>query len=153
MPRYVSKEGVWFPAKEKVGLTNQSNKVIKVDGKDVNPGEPFIYEGADRSALYELWKEKQETFGVDFRRNPDFLQMLRDLGFKSAEDYFAFVGYDAEKSQKDFEEKAMKVTSHEIARTVRAIEQLGGGKDFSGQGNDRYGGFGTPDELKGKGVE
>ena len=41
MSRYVSKEGVWFPAKEKVALVNRSGKPKKIGGKVIQPGEPY----------------------------------------------------------------------------------------------------------------
>ena len=74
MPRFISKEGVWHPAKERVALKNLSGKTKKVDGEDVQPGDDYIYEGADRAALFELYKLKVETLGEDFRKNPEFLQ-------------------------------------------------------------------------------
>jgi hypothetical protein len=150
MPRYVSGEGTLIPAKEKVGLVNQSDKTIEVNGKQVLPGEPFIYEGADRAALYELWKAGETTFGINFRKSPDFLKMIRDLNFNNIDDYLDFVGYDQKKAKEEFEKNASNVTKHDIVKSVEMIKVIGGGKDFSGGGNDKYGGFGKPAELGGQ---
>ena len=54
MPNYISIDGEFFPAKERVALKNLSGKEKEVDGKIIKPGEDYIYEGADRAALFEL---------------------------------------------------------------------------------------------------
>jgi hypothetical protein len=46
-----------------------------------------------------------------------------------------------------FEKKASVITKHELPEKVEAIKKLGGGQDTSGQGNDKYGGFGKPDDI------
>jgi len=130
MPRYVSHEGVWHPAKEHAVLPQHS-------GTDKE-----VYDGPDRAALLELWREKVETFGVNFRKSPEFLQMLRELNFKNEKEYFKFVGYDPEAAKEHFEKNAHKVSKHEMPKRVEAIQALGGGRDTSGTGKDMYGGFG-----------
>lgn len=141
-PRYVSKEGTWHSAKEKIGLKNLSGETKVVDGKEVKHGEPYIYEGADRASLFEFYKAGVETFGQDFRKNPEFLQAIRTQGFGSVDEYLKYIGYDKEKVEKEFEEKASVVHKDELPKKVKAIETLGGGVDTSGGGQDRYGGFG-----------
>jgi len=159
MSKWVSFEGELHPAKERVVLRNNSNKAIKnpsTEGKYVDemvePGQEFIYEGPCRQALFELWEQDKknppETMGSNFRKSPEFLRMLRELNFKSEKEFLAYYGYDKEKSVAEFESKASKVSSHELPARVRAIKTLGGGKDFSGQGNDRYGDFGLPKEIQ-----
>jgi len=54
MPTWVSKRGKWLPAKEKIGLVNKSEKVITYNGVEIQPGDPFVYDGPDREALKSL---------------------------------------------------------------------------------------------------
>lgn len=142
MPSYVSHKGVWYPAKEKVALTNKSKKAFTYQGKVINPGDPFIYEGPDREALRELFAEGQETRGQDFRRDPEFIQACRNRGFNTVDDYLAFINYDEAADDKKFKEKAAQVTSHEISERVKELNFMGGGKDTSGAGKSFIGGFG-----------
>ena len=135
MSRFISKDGVWHPAKEKVALVNRKT------------GEPFIYEGADRAALFELFQQKVETLGTDFRYDADLLNRIRQLGFKDIEEYLKFIGYDSEKVEAHFKKNASIINKHELPEKVAAIEKMGGGVDTSGQGNDIPGGFGKPKDL------
>lgn len=145
MPTWISKDGVWHPAKEKVGLTNLSGKTKTVDGKKVKPGEPYVYEGPDRAALFELYKEKVDTLGTEFISDPEFINRVRQLGF-TMEEYLKFVGYDKEKVEEEFKKKAAIVNKHEIPEKIEAIQTLGGGMDTTGMNPARYGGFGEPKE-------
>lgn len=155
MANFVSILGKVVPAKERVILINQSNKTIKNPSapyskyadEEVQPGQQFIYEGPDRQACYELWLAGVEHFGQDFRKSPEFLQMLRSLEFKNEKDYFKFIGVDIDKEKEKAEVTASIVTMHELPKKVEAIRTLGGGKDFSGGGQDRMGDFGLPKEL------
>lgn len=140
MPNWVSKGGTWHPAKEKVALTDHEGK----DGR--KPGDPYIYDGADRGALFELFREKVEALGQDFKTDPAFIQSVRNQGFNTVDEYLKFIGYDEEKDEKEFKKKAKKVTKHEIEKTVKAIETVGGGQNYYGPGRHRLGGFGEPKE-------
>ena len=142
MPRFVSNEGVWFPGKEKVALVNRSNKTRTVNGKKVKPGEPYIYDGADRAALFMLHEQNVETLGSNFRGNPDLVQRVRQLGFENMDAYLNFMGYDKEKSEENFKRNVAVITKHELEQGVKMINRLGGGQDFTGQGQDKLGGFG-----------
>lgn len=147
--RGISKEGVWYPAKEKVGLVNRSGKVIEVNGQQIAPEDPYIYEGPDRAFLYQLYEidksGKTTTMGQDFRKTPDFLEMVRKLGFASVDSYLEFVGYDKSEAEQKFNTEASEINKHELPKRVKAIKVLGGGRDYSGGGQDRYGNFGpTP---------
>lgn len=144
MPNYISIDGEFHPAKERVALKNLSGKEREVDGKVVKPGEDYIYEGADRAALFELYKAGVEKFGIDFHHDAELLHRVKQLGFKDVKEYAKAVGYDKERIKKEAEEKAAKVTMHELPVKVKAVEQLGGGIDTSGGGQDKYGGFGEP---------
>lgn len=151
MPRYISRAGVWHPAKEKVGLKNYSNKVIKNPSTDekhkdeeIKPGEDFIYSGPDRAALYELWEAKVKNFGEDFRTNPDFLQAVRNMGYSSYKAYLKDIGFNEAKMEEDFTKKAEEVNLHELPQKVKAIDTLAGGRDTSGQGQDIRGEWKSP---------
>ena len=77
MPSYVSKDGVWYPAKEHVVLPHLTG----------TPNE--VYDGPDRAAEFELaqtfgidedGKPKETTFGMDFRTDPELINRARQLG-------------------------------------------------------------------------
>ena len=155
MANFVSILGKVVPGRERVVLKNETGKMrinpsaeySKYFEEEVPAGAEFIYEGPDRKACFELWKEGVEHRGQDFRKSPDFLELLRKFQYKSPKEYFKFLGIDIEAQEKKQEEKAAQVTSHELPAQVEAIKKLGGGNDTSGQGNERYGGFGLPKEL------
>jgi hypothetical protein len=151
MPSYVSKGGVWYPTKEKVALKNYSKQTIKnpstdekLKGEEIKPGEDYIYAGPDRAALYELWQAKVENFGSDFRKDPEFLQACRNMGYSTYKQYLKDIGFDEEKMEADFKDNADKVTLHELPQKVDAIDILAGGKDTSGGGNDVRGEWKSP---------
>jgi hypothetical protein len=156
VPNFVSILGKAVPAKERVILINESGKVLtnpsapysKYAGEEVAPGAQFIYEGPDRRACFELWQAGVEHFGQDFRKSPEFLQMLRSLEFKNEKEYFKFMGIDVDEEKKRAEEKADLVNMHELPKKVEAIRALGGGRDTSGGGQDRFGDFGLPKEMQ-----
>ena len=143
MPNYVSIGGEFHPAQEQVALKNVSGKTKMVDGKEVKPGEDYIYKGPDRAALFELYRACVEKFGMDFHHDSEFLHRIKQLGYKNINEYLKEVGYDAEKAKKEAEKKAAKVTMHELPAKIKGIETLGGGIDTSGGGQDRQGGFGN----------
>jgi len=148
MPRWVSDRGTWYPAKERIALKNLSGKVKLVDGKEVQPGDDYIYEGPDRSALFELFDLKVETLGQDFRKNPEFLQAVRNQGFQDVSKFLEAYGYDDEKVKKEFEEKYSATHKDEIPKRVKAIETMGGGVDTAGVSKAKLGGFGPQPDLK-----
>ncbi len=155
MSNFVSKEGVWHPAKERIALRNVTNETIKnpsaeyskYHDEEVKPGEQYIYEGEDRAALFELWKEKIETKGTNFRTEPMFLQSIRNQGFTTVNAYLKSIGYDQEKSDKEFKDKAVKVTRHEVDTRTAAVEIAGGGIDTAGVAEKRLGGFGEAPKV------
>lgn len=162
-------KGVWHPAKERVALKNLSNKSIEieqtsVDGKKfkqlVSPGMDYIYEGPDRSAMYQWWEENGKpsaeemrekigsvTFGDDFRKNSEFMEQYAKFrsmfGFETVDDYLKYLGYDPQKSHNRFLEKASMVTTHDAPARIAEIKMLGGGDDKANPGkNQRFGDFG-----------
>ena len=153
MPTYVSYEGVMHPGIEEVALTNNSGEAMKhpTTGETILPGRPYIYKGPDRAAMYELYLAdktgKTTTFGQHFSQNTDFLQMVRNLGFKDKEEYLTFIGYDKKEAERKFKEEASAVNTHEILKRAEPTKVLGGGKDYGvGSKNNRYGGFGDHGE-------
>jgi hypothetical protein len=150
MASFVSKDGVWYPGRERVSLKNISDKVLtnpssetsKFHGEEVQPGDDFIYEGPDRAAMFHLFKEKVETLGQDFRQNPDMIYMARQFGYKDVSAYAKAVGYDSEKMQAEFDSKASVVTKHDLPIKAKEALIMGGGLDSSGSGADVIGGFG-----------
>lgn len=159
MPVYVSDEGVFHPAKESVSLVNRGVAFPDplIPGRIVEKGMSYIYEGPCRAALFELWesngkptKEQVEgnpdlmTFGINFKHTPEFLQMLRDLNFKSAKEYLAWVGYDEMKAKAEVEKKKASISKHELPQRIAEIKRVGGGSDSTGSGQVQYGGFGVP---------
>ena len=143
-PNYISVDGEFHPAKERVALKNLSGTMKEVDGKEIKPGEDYIYEGSDRAALFELYKAGVEKFGINFHHDAELLHRVKQLGFKDVNEYCKAVGYNKEKVKQEAEEKTAKVTLHDLPAKVKAIEKLGGGIDTSGGGQDKYGGFGEP---------
>jgi hypothetical protein len=143
MGTWVSKRGQWVPAREEnVAVENKTGRVLEVNGKKIQPGEKFIYDGPDREAMLALHKEGVEHLGQDFKTDPEFLQAVRNKGFDSVEEYLKVVGYDEEKYDKEFETKAYQMKAHEFPKRVKEVVSLGGGKDMSGAGNHIPGGFG-----------
>ena len=147
MPTFVSRMGKWYAGKEEIGLTNKGKDPIQWEGKTVNPGQPFIYRGPDREAVKVLNEANQESLGMDFRRDPEFLQAVRNMGFQSGEqgvaDYLDMIGFDVEEHEKRFDEQISVVRRHELPEKVKEIKVIGGGKDTAGvKENDCIGGFG-----------
>ena len=134
MPKWISRSGKWYPQNEKVGLINKQ-------------GEPYIYDGADRAALFVLWQDKVETLGMDFKIDPELLMRVKQLGFKDMAEYLAYIGYDEKKVEEQFKKNASVVNMHELPAKIQAIEKMGGGVDTSGQGGDILGGFGKPKDI------
>jgi hypothetical protein len=141
MPNYISVGGVWTPANEKVSLIDHEGK----EGRQ--PGDPYIYEGPDRAALYELWLAGEKTFGQDFKHDPEFLLRIKNLGYQGIDDYLTQIGYDPIKEEKLVKEKKSKVLTHGAPKKGKAIKELGGGQDSSGMGQDKMGGFDIPKDL------
>lgn len=164
MASWVTDEkGLWHPAREIVNLVNYSGKsiVIEIAGDDgkkikktIKPGEPYVYDGPDRQALFELWTIDKtgntKTIGQNFRINPEFLgayaKAREAFGFQTVDEYLAYIGYDEAKVKEAFDKKASVIVEHEIPRRIEELQTLGGGRDTAGNQN-KFGGFGTPKEL------
>lgn len=151
MPSFVSDRGFWHPAKENIGLTYKGKEPIPreklpdsvhIAGAVLNPGDPFIYDGPDRGALIHIQRDNQGQIpGRHFRHDTEFLQAVRNRQFNSVDEFLKVIGYDELDEKKKFEEKMSRIQAHEVPKKVAAIEVLGGGRDFSGQGMDVVGEF------------
>lgn len=176
MPTWISDEkSLWHPAKEVASLINISDSPIEIeqtsiDGKKfkqvIQPGAPYIYEGPDRAAMFQWWEENGRpsyekmmelngnvTMGEDFLTNQYFMEQYAKFrsmhGFQTVKEYLTFIGYDEAATKKKFEEKAAKVAIHDLPKRSPEIKKLGGGDDRANPGkNQRYGGFGDPEEAK-----
>jgi len=153
MSRFTSLEGKWVPQKERVHLNNNTGKEITNPseegslffGEKVAPDTVFIYEGPDRAALLDLYLAGETEFGQDFRSDMDFQSRVRQLGFKSDKDYLKFIGYKEDDQIKKSKEDLSVVNAHKLPERAKEIKMLGGGSDLSGNNNNIYGGFGTPE--------
>jgi hypothetical protein len=150
MPEFVSILGKQFPKHERLALKNKSNEVIinefSNDGKPIQPGEDFIYDGPDREAMRIIKEEggPDATFiGEDFRNNPEFLQSIRSQGFNDVDDYLKKIGFNEKKSVEAGNKLIEKQASHEPPPLHEESLNMGGGQDRSGnKNNDAIGGFG-----------
>lgn len=150
MPEFVSILGRQFPKHERLGLTNKSDKVIineySNDGKPIQPGEDFIYDGPDREAMRIIKQEggKDATFlGEDFRDDPEFLQSCRNRGFNDVDEYLKNIGFDEKNSVEEGNKLIEKQVSHTPEEPQEETLIMGGGQDRSGNiDNDSIGGFG-----------
>jgi hypothetical protein len=150
MPQYVSKEGVLHPAKEHVVLPHLTGT------------EKEVYDGPDRAAEFELaqafgtdenGKPKEFTFGMHFRQNPDFINFVRQQGFKDIDEYLKFIGYDEKKQQEFAEKNIARINVYKESERKKEKMIIGGGIDTSGKGGDLIGGFGDQRERKAKELE
>ena len=139
MASYVSLEGVWYPAKEHAVLEHLSGTKNE------------IYDGPDRSAELELakaygvdetGKPKVITFGMNFRENPDFIDFVRQRGFKDAEEYLKFIGYDAKAAKEVFDRQAAVIIKHKLPERKPEPIVEGGGISTAPGNETIVGGFG-----------
>ncbi len=160
MSRWISLDGKMYPAMERIALKNNGNSPIRIPKKrdektgeimeweTVEPGMDYIYEGPDRAALFELYlidkSGATKHIGVDFKTDPMWLKMTRDLGFATVKDYLKYIDYDEKAMQERFDKLSKQVTPHDIVKWGRFQEMIAGGKDTSSTGAHIVGGFGEP---------
>lgn len=135
MPSYVSKDGVWKPAKEKVGITNSK-------------GEPDIYEGDDRAALEEIKAGNVES--KPFWLDTEWVNRVRQLHNMSMEEYMKSVGFDKETSNQEFEKKIKEVNTHKDSPRKPGSKFASGGKNTAGNSGHLEGDFGDLADAKAK---
>ena len=160
MPNYVSKMGEWHAAKEKVGLTNKSDRTFEYKGQMIQPGEPFIYEGPCREAVKAIFESGQTTLGTNFKNDPEFLKSLQAYGYSSDEEgvkkYLKMIGFNEQEHIDNFNKQASIIKNQEMPKIHDEILVMGGGKSQTGDREaDMIGGFGDqrirkPEELRKK---
>lgn len=166
MSRHVSVAGKWHPAKEVVQLP--------LSQEDLLAGKNPVYIGPDRSALAMMVEQGyctedpagdisysgddplyigkkfkiQDYPGRDCFTDPDVIRMARTLGYKNVEDYLDEM-FGVKK--KDVIAKANSLVGKIVQenKTIKAdASGIGGGEDRSGQGHNRKGGFGDPNDVQ-----
>lgn len=128
MPNFISKEGVWEPARERV----------------VDPNAPAgqeIYEGPDREAV-KIIQENGGMLGQHYSLDPEMVMRARQLGFETVDDYLKMYNYNKERAIKAYEEAKSKLVTHGNPARKAPVVVESGGQDTSGQGNSVKGGFG-----------
>lgn len=135
MPKYVSRDGVWTPAKEKVAITNSK-------------GEPEVYEGPDRAALDEIKAGNIES--KPFWKDTEFIQRIRQVHNMSMEEYMKSNGYDEKTSNEEFEKKLKEVNIHADPPRKGGKRFQSGGRNTAGNSGHYEGDFGDLADAKGK---
>jgi len=116
MPTFVSKNGMWNPAKERTSYIDKD-------------GVPQIYDGPDRAAS-EFIEQEGGTVGQDALKDPQLLQASRNAGFPTLEAYLEYFKPTAQ--EVEAVEKAQANTiAHKVTPAVEPVETgtLGGHYD------------------------
>ena len=142
MGTWVSKNGVQVPAREKVALVNNTDKTIIVDGKSVGPGEPYIYEGPDRSATEYLKENSVEYLGRPWFEDPEVIGRIRQIHNCSIKEYMDMTGYDEKTTLAEVEKKLSEFVLHSTPVRKPGQRQRSGGADSTGSGKNYEGNFG-----------
>lgn len=114
MPSYISKEGVWEPAQERVVLP------------DAQKGQE-IYEGPDRAATEELKAAGVDHFGQHYSMDSELVMRARQLGFKNVDEYLRMFNYDRAKANEAYEKAKAQVVTHRDPPKVTPIHPETGG--------------------------
>ena len=130
MPSFISKLGVWEPKEE-----YHINPTAK-------PGENPVYQGPDRAALEMMKEQGVDSFGTLYSTDSELAMLARALGFKDLDEYLKVRGWNKEKALANYEAEKKKVVTHELPDRKNPGKFVGGGQDYSMQGNDRSGGIG-----------
>ena len=133
-PSWISKNGVWEPAQERVVDPNQ-------------PAGKEVYEGPDRAALDQLKEEGVEHLGTDFMLDPELQTRARQMGYKTVQEYLKVYGWDKEKAEAAYLKAKAVVVDHKDGVRTKAAIFPSGGDDESRSGKGRKGGFETPSDV------
>lgn len=124
MPTFISVQGEWKPAHEHVVLPHLQGTKNEV------------YDGPDRAALYMLWeqsgkptdpKQAMTILGVHFKKDPEFLARVRQMGFNNVDEYLKAYGYDEKAELERMSKLADTVQSHQVVSRGKLIESQHGG--------------------------
>lgn len=130
MPKWVSKDGVCVPSKERVALTDKN-------------GEPYIYEGPDRAAVEYLKEQGVESLGVHFSQDPELIARVRQIHNISMKEYMDMCGYDENTTRAKFDKHLNEVNIHENPARKPGLKPRTGGINTAGEGH-YAGDFGDP---------
>ena len=150
MGTWVSKDGEFFPAKEKVSLVNTTGKTIVVNGKSVGPDEPYIYEGPDRGATEYLQEQGVKSLGQKWYNDPEIISRIRQVHNCSIEEYKQMMGYDEKTTSEEFEKKFSQVNLHKDPPRKQGSRFNSGGKNTAGNSGHIEGDFGGIEDAKAK---
>ncbi len=117
MPTFVSKNGIWKPARERTSYIDKD-------------GVPQIYDGPDRAAS-EFEAQEGGTVGQDALKDPQLLQASRNAGFPTLEAYLEYFK-PSEKELKNVEEAQASTIAHKITPPVEPVETGTLGGHFDG---------------------
>jgi len=110
MPSFISNKGLWSPAHERA----------------FDPKSGEIYDGPDREAKKYIDLEGG-IVGKDALTDPELMQVSRNMGFKSVEDYLAYF----QPSKKDIDAKLAadkKVVTHAMPSPQVSVDSVKGHK-------------------------
>jgi hypothetical protein len=122
MPSWISKRGIWTPAKEKVAVTT-----INEDGST----NPEIYQGDDRAAKEVLKEQNLPFLGMDATRDPDVIMRARNMNM-TVEEFLKLEEPLTAEQIKNESEKATKVVSHQPEKGKPMVRPQGGGVTIEG---------------------
>ena len=149
MPSYNSKDGVVTPAREKVSLVNETGKTITVNGKQIQPGEPYIYEGPDRAAVEYLKEQGVDHLGQHFTKDPEIIMRARQ--FNMTVDEFCQTAYYTDEMRARMQaEAASQTVLHRDLPRKSASQFRSGGANTAGSSGHYSGDFGDLSDAKAK---
>ena len=132
MPKYVSDEGNWKPAKERVAPKDK-------DGVD------FIYEGDDRAALEEM--KLGNVTSRKFYEDPEMIARVRQIHNCSMAEYMTMMGYDEKVSKETFEKNIAEVNTYQPPKRKPQQRQRSGGQNTAGESGHYEGGLGDKPKV------
>ena len=113
MPSFVSKGGIWYPAKE----------------RSVNQDTGELYEGPDREAVKIIKEEtgsETGTLGTDVTKDPENIMRARQLGM-TVEEFLKLNTPPTEEQKKAEEAKENLVVTHTAPKRKQGVRS-GSGK-------------------------
>lgn len=114
MPSWISRMGIWGPAKERVYI----------------PKKDEIYEGPDRAALDVLKEENVEYLGMEVKNDPQIMELARQRN-QTVEQYLE-MNKPLPKQVVEIEQAQSKVVNHEPGPKKRGVSPRGGGVTIKG---------------------
>jgi hypothetical protein len=159
MASWISEEGVFFPANERVSMMNETDEEIdnpsiegsQYYGMKVPPRSPYVYEGPCRDALkvlHDLGLEEQGYMGDHFSQNEKMRDLAREFNCKDVAEYVKkTTNYNSDRAKEIVAEYKKKSITHGPLHKVANVRPSGGGTNTTGKGNDMEGAIGTPPNM------